>query len=538
MLQSSPSDGIDESINDDREEGSTYTCRYWYDILLFINTVILELIILKKKPICVAMVRYSYHDRPLLAFISLQQRRSTYYMLQSSPSDGIDESINDDINNGLYLNEETYLTAEDNLLRSDGSLDFNNSNGDQQQRTSSSPYSQPVQKIKNKTYQSAVQGLFSPPPSYSYDDEESNNLSKTQQQLSDEEQLYQAVTDQQQNKNQMIDPETLHQRVFAEEQTYLQQSTDFRKSLSSLYDDNVESPIAKERREVINQYNEEVLSNLLKEIDIMEDMALSREEAMSLAKDKEVTKTTGKKKKDGVLCYKCGCRVTPDMIQRAEAIEISKEGGELQQSSGGVLCQACYGQQFRTNNESKVRVATGNFYDSNNKSGGSRMFDKRKKNARQWTKDDSNGDRGRRKWSGREDDSSSDGNVKGDVQGINTSSLFDMPKKKRFDGTERTLSRPPTPTPQSKAKEVSHKSPPNTSSSSTRQKRRQTRPPPRRSSHTSLGGGEELERRMRQQDAEASSESSDLENSQLAREEGKVDRTPATTAQTSNISDQ
>ena len=454
-------------------------------------------------------------------------------LLQSSPRDGMDESTNEDINSGLYLNEETYLKAEDNLLRSDGSLDFNNSNEDQQQKRPS-PYSQPVQKIKNKTYQSAVQGLFSPPPSYSYDyDSTDDNLSKTQQQLSDEEQLYQAVTDQQQNKEQMIDPETLHQQVFAEEQTYLQQSTEFRKSLSSLYDDNVESPIAKERREVINQYNEEVLSNLLKEIDIMEDMALSREEAMNLAKDKEVTKTD-KDKKDEVLCYKCGCRVTPDMIQRAEAIEISK-GGEVQQRSGKVLCQACYGQQFRTNDESKVRVATGNFYDSNNNSGGSRMFDKRKKNARQWNKDERNGYRGRSKWSGKEDDSS---NKESDVQGINTSSLFDMPKKKRFDGTERTLRQPPTPTPQSKAKEVSYKSPPNTSSSSTRQQRSQTRPPPRRSTSTSLGGGEELKRRMRQQDAEASSKSSDLENSQLAREEGKVDIPPATTAQTSNISDQ
>ena len=444
-------------------------------------------------------------------------------MLLQSPSDGIDESINEDINSGPYLNEETYLTAEDNLLRSDGSLNFNNSNGEDQQQRRSSPYSHPVQKIKNKTYQSAVEGLFSPPPSYSYNIEESNNLSQTQQQLSDEEQLYQAVTDQQQNKEQMIDPETLHQQVFAEEQTYLQQSTEFRKSLSSLYDDNVESPIAKERREVINQYNEEVLSNLLKEIDIMEDMALSREEAMSLAKDKEVTtKAAGKKKKGEVLCYKCGCRVTPDVIQRAEAIEISK-GGEVQQSNGKVLCQACYGQQFRTNDESKVRVATGNFYDSYNNSGGSRMFDKRK-----------NGYRGRRKWSSKEDSSS---NKESDVQGINTSSLFDMPKKKRFDGTE-TLRQPPTP--QSKAKEVNNKSSPNIpSSSSTRQKRRQTRPPPRRSSHTSLGGGEELERRMRQQDAaEASTKSSELENNSqtISREEGKVD--PSATTQASNISDQ
>jgi len=447
-------------------------------------------------------------------------------MLLQSPSDGIDESMNEDIKSGPYLNEETYLTAEDNLLRSDGSLNFNNSNGEDQQQRRSSPYSQPVQKIKNKTYQSAVQGLFSPPPSYSYDDDSTDdNLSKTQQQLSDEEQLYQAVTDQQQNKEQLIDPETLHQQVFAEEQTYLQQSTEFRKSLSSLYDDNVESPIAKERREVINQYNEEVLSNLLKDIDIMEDMALSREESMSLAKDKEVTTKNGNNKKDEVLCYKCGCRVTPDMIQRAEAIEISKEGGEVQQGSGKVLCQACYGQQFRTNDESKVRVATGNFYDSNNNSGGSRMFDKRK-----------NGYRGRRKWSSKEDGSS---NKESDVQGINTSSLFDMPKKKRFDGTERTLPQPPTPTPQSKAKEVSNKSSPNIpSSSSTRQKRRHTRPPPRRSSHTSLGGGEELERRMRQLDSEASSKSSDSENSQsISREEGNVD-IPPTTTQTSNTSDQ
>ena len=131
------------------------------------------------------MVRYNYHDRPLLAFTSLQQRSSTNYMLQSSPSDGIDESINEDINSGLYLNEETYLQAEDNLLRSDGSLNLNNSNGDKQQQRRPSPYSQPVQKIKNKTYQSAVQGLFSPPPSYSYDesaDDDSSNISKTQQQ--------------------------------------------------------------------------------------------------------------------------------------------------------------------------------------------------------------------------------------------------------------------------------------------------------------------------------------------------------------------
>ena len=78
------------------------------------------------------------------------------------------------------------------------------------------------------------------------------------------------------------DSKTLHERVFEEERAYLEQSEGFRKMLSAMsdneYDD--ESPMAKSRREEIERYNESVIDKLIREIDEMEDLAVSREEAM------------------------------------------------------------------------------------------------------------------------------------------------------------------------------------------------------------------------------------------------------------------
>ena len=412
-------------------------------------------------------------------------------------------------NGGMYLDQETYLQAEENLLRSDGSLDLYASEQHQQQRVNYPPPLEVIPKIKNKTYKAAVEGLFSQPPSYSYSDnndedaENNTKLSKSKQQLSDEEQLYQAVMNIENGKRdvskkqQLVDPEVLHQQVFAEEQTYLQQSTEFRKSLSSLYnnDDNTESPMAKERRKAIEKYNEEVLNELMKEMDAMEEMALSKEDALRLAKEKGVDESnyqpntgTGK---DGIVCSKCGLRVTPDMVQRAEIIERTKEGGLEKKKSiigSGLLCQACYGQQFRTVDESKVRVATsGNFYKSPYRS-----FDTNgKKNTQQsWKAKGDNGERYRRmrklsKSTGRSD-----------VQGVDTSSLFDLPKEKRF--TNDAVSAPISP-PQASAPSLPK----------TEQQRNRTRPP--RGTTRTLGGAAELAKRrmLQHQDLEPTSTNSE-----------------------------
>ncbi|KAL7543580.1 hypothetical protein ACHAXR_013030 [Thalassiosira sp. AJA248-18] len=400
-------------------------------------------------------------------------RYPTTTILQRKSSTGNNDEplFDEESNNGLYLNEGTYLQAEESMLRSDGSLNLNNEQEIQDKSgsmlmsdgiTPTTPaFLPPVPKIKNKTYQSAVEGLFSPPPSYSYssssdnngDDKNSDRVSTTQQQLSDEEILYQTVMDiesgKKENTQQMIDSETLHQQVFSEEQTYFEQSETFRKSLSSLYDsEKSESPMAKERREIIEQYNEKVLDDLMKEMDEVEEEAVSREEAMRQAKE-EVNNNT--KSKNNVLCSKCGLRVTPDVIEHAEMMDIFAAkgsrggggGGGVQKkrregnnnavipSNKGILCQACYVKVLtNTVDEARVRLGAGQSgyeYDSSaagyswrqsrtTKGGGGGRGD-----GKQYYKD--------KKW--RKKGVGGDGNEGGrssNVQGISTSSLFDMPK--------------------------------------------------------------------------------------------------------------
>jgi len=272
--------------------------------------------------------------------------------------------------NGPYLDEETYLQAENNLLRPDGSLGLSS-----------------VSKIKNKTYQAVTEGLLSPAPSYSYDDDALDRSNGSV--LSDEEKLYRAVNGKVDVTNDnMIDPETLHGEVFAEEEAYLQQSQAFRKALSSMTK-NDESPMAKDRREEIERYNEKVLIDLIKEMDEMEALAVSREEAIgsSVMDEKEA------------------------MMKRAETI--------------------------RSTDEAKVRTAiwtpgSTSSYNGGASSTSSRMFDKKTQqwpksnDSYKWRKDAAG------KWRKANDDQIID-NKRSSIGGISTSSLFDMPKKRSDD---------------------------------------------------------------------------------------------------------
>ena len=361
------------------------------------------------------------------------------YSLRKSSTNDNDSNTSDDANGnssvtpeeGILLDPETYLQAE-NLVQPDGSLSLG---GNSQQLNPLNP------RINNKVYQSAVDGLFSPPPRYEYvvlNDGGDATPNTRQPKLSDDELLYKAMMNIETNEER-IDPEELHRQVFAEEQGYLNQSEEFRKSLSTLYRDDeiVESPMAKERRETIEQYNEEVLEDLLKEIDEMEKMTLSREDAMlqarqgldakssSNAEDKSRSKQT-----KGVLCTNCGLRVTPDMIQRVQMIEIAK-GGEVKQTQQypkGILCLVCYGSQFRTTKEAEVRIGRGYYGDSSSK-----MWEKKSIRPR-GKSNDSYG----REWS-------SNGGRRGDRSsgsGFDTSSMFDISKG---DGRNRS-NQPSVPT--------------------------------------------------------------------------------------------
>lgn len=280
-----------------------------------------------------------------------------------------DTTIGNNIN-GPYLDEETYLQAENNLLRPDGSLGLSS-----------------VSKIKNKTYQAVTEVLLSPAPSYSYDDDAHDRSNGSV--LSDEEKLYGAVNGKVDVTNDnMIDPETLHGEVFAEEEAYLQQSRQFRKALSSMTK-NDESSMAKDRREEIERYNEKVLIDLIKEMDEMEALAVSREEAIGspVMDEKEA------------------------MMKRAETI--------------------------RSTDEAKVRTAiwtpgSTSSYNGGESSTSSRMFDKKTQqwpksnNSYKWRKDAAG------KWRKANDDQIID-NKRNSIGGISTSSLFDMPKKRSDD---------------------------------------------------------------------------------------------------------
>lgn len=296
-----------------------------------------------------------------------RRRRQSSLSIQSTKEDDNQSNNNSaDSSNGIFLDLDTYLQAEETLLRPDGSL-------------SSQPNNNQI--IQNEAYQSAViQGLFQ--PTYSYPD------TKQEQDFSDEELLLRSVTDIQNDQSsstphqQQMDAETLHQQVFAEEQVYLEQSEEFRKSLSNNLhsnDDNYETPMAKGRREALEEYNQEILSDLIREIEEMEAAAITKEDALFRAKtsgnlidDDDVIDVQSSTTKEGVLslagrnafCSQCGLNVTPDMIQRATY------------GPQKLLCQACYGIKFRIKDEADVRLAPGpTIWESN------RMFDKNMKNS-------------------------------------------------------------------------------------------------------------------------------------------------------------
>ncbi len=306
-----------------------------------------------------------------------RRRHQSLLPIQSTMNDdnnGVETNNNDNTNYGIFLDLDTYLQAEETLLRPDGSLSGDSIILSKQQNQII------MQTTNEEAYQSAVmQGLF--PPTYSYSPD-----TKQEQDFSDEELLLRAVTDIQTNQSsttpqqQQMDAETLHQQVFAEEQVYLEQSEEFRKSLSNNLhsdDDNYETPMARGRREAVEEYNQQILSDLMREIEEMEAGAISREEALSRAKtdgslmdkddviDVQSSSTTTE---EGTLsagrnafCSQCGLKVTPDMIQRA------KYGPQK------LLCQACYGIKFRIKDEADVRLAPGpSIWESNN------MFDKKK----------------------------------------------------------------------------------------------------------------------------------------------------------------
>lgn len=336
-----------------------------------------------------SFVNISSHHQHMIA----TTRRRRYWhqsSLQSTADDNSeDEIINiiaNDNANGIFLDLDTYLQAEETLLRPDGSLSENNS-------------SAPTTPSNNEAYQSAMQGLFPPTYSYLYPD------TKNEQDLSDEELLLQSVTDIQNDKSamtqqqQLMDAETLHQQVFAEEQVYLEQSEEFRKSLSNNLrssDDNYETPMARGRREAVEEYNQGILNDLLREIEEMEANAISREDALSRAQssgncinnndDDDVMDVTSSAIQEGSssagrFCSQCGLPVTPDMTQRA------KYGPQK------LLCQACYGIKFRVKNEADVRLAQGpTVWETNN----NRMSDQKtkKSNSRRTRLDTSRMNRG------------------------------------------------------------------------------------------------------------------------------------------------
>ena len=267
---------------------------------------------------------------------------STMHARDDAPtySGDLYNNLNDEVGvgEGIFLDAETYLQAE-SLLQPDGSLDLD----------FNTKATKP--KVQNPIYQSAADALLSPQSYPSDGMDPTNVLKESQRQLTEDEMLLQAMQ-RIQNPSQRIDPEVLHQQVFAEEQVYLQQSEEFRKSLSTLFTNEAETPMAKARREAIQSYNDGVLEDLMKDIDEMEKIAPSREEAMKLARAEAPLN-------NHVLCSKCGCRVTPDVIERFERMKAAQESGAMQYQKIEMICDACYGSQFRSTNEAQTRLGVG-----------------------------------------------------------------------------------------------------------------------------------------------------------------------------------
>lgn len=256
-------------------------------------------------------------------------------------------SREENFSNGILLDPETYLQA-DSLIQPDGSLNLEH-------------YSKKSE-TRNPLYQSAAAQLFSNSSYSLVEDEIDSTLkdSSSQEQLSENELLLRAMRNINSNP-QRIDPETLHQQVFQEEQTYLQQSTEFRNSLTTLYDDGTETPMAKSRREAIEAYNDHVLENLMKEIDEIEKSAPTKKEALQQAK-------SASPMNGHIFCSKCGCKVTPDVIERFQQMkEATKRKGNTNKKQRiqkvEMLCDACYGVKFQSIDEAKTRLGVGNYKD-------------------------------------------------------------------------------------------------------------------------------------------------------------------------------
>jgi hypothetical protein len=301
---------------------------------------------------------------------------------RGDPSDSAGlSSLFEDMPAGVLLDSESYLQA-DSYLQQDGTLNFDGN------------YNKWEQKRNNPLYQSAADALLSTSSQTLEDDQsELGAEASRQRQLTDDELLFQAVGNIENNSHR-IDPEELHQQVFAEEQTYLEQSEEFRKSLSTLYNDEAESPMAKARREAIDAYNDEILEKLLAEIDEIEKLALTKEEALKQA----ASQSSGLE-----FCNRCGCKVTPDVIERIERTK----GGFSENSSQKVLCDACYMEKFRTFDEARLRLGVGNYGEGSF----AKMYDEKKYKTR--TRND---DRVKRRYT---------------QDGIDTSPLFQMPKETR-----------------------------------------------------------------------------------------------------------
>eukprot|EP00804_Cyclotella_cryptica_P011369 CCRYP_016047-RA/>CCRYP_016047-RA protein AED:0.23 eAED:-0.19 QI:0/-1/0/1/-1/1/1/0/514 len=266
-----------------------------------------------------------------------------------------DEGI---LEEGILLDAQTYLEA-DGLVQQDGTLNLN-----------FNPV-RPEPKMKSPLYKSAADRLLAAPFYSLRNNDQLDNpydqRSISSQKLTDEEMLLQAMANIN-DKSQRIDPELLHQQVFSDEQAYLQQSEDFRSSLTTLYDDGKESPMAKARREATESYNQGVLDSLMKEIDEMEEMALTREEALKQAKkESPLSELT--------LCCKCGCKVTPGVIERFQKMRMAQADGssQSQHRKPVLLCDACYGSQFRASNEAVTRLGAGQFGEAS----AAKMWDKK-----------------------------------------------------------------------------------------------------------------------------------------------------------------
>ena len=154
----------------------------------------------RRHPSSLISVSRQHHDAAavMMAYSSNSNNNGEKQSVEDE-DDEEDNTNNNNIMNGLYLDQGTYLQAEDAILRSDGSLDLNRwGRGEWPQAAMGGEIPTPTtlsSRLKKKTnaYQIAVEGLFSPPPIYSYysdgDDtgDGMNNETKSSQTLSDEE---------------------------------------------------------------------------------------------------------------------------------------------------------------------------------------------------------------------------------------------------------------------------------------------------------------------------------------------------------------